>query len=153
MQALVTEKPLSRILREATNQRLFERVGYDAKACAQRNLEGRTHYADDATLKFFHARILRCGPAHDGAVLGMVESVAADMNNTRRIFRFTVFDVFGTELTGRDVDYPNGDKAGQALADWLAAFDPRAHYRAALTERATRLRREAEQMESGAAAI
>jgi len=146
-------KSLSRILREKTNLRAFERCGYDAKAMAQRNLSGRTHYADDDTLRFFHARILRCTVAHDGAFLGIVESVAADMNNTRRVFRFVAFDMFGAVLNNRDIEYPNSDKAGAALAEYLAALDPRAYYRAALTERAERLAREAADMRAGAAEI
>lgn len=65
------------------------------KANAQDNLGGRTHYVDDDTLRFFHARVLASEVFADGLLFGLIESYAADMNNRTRGFRGVLFDVFG----------------------------------------------------------
>ena len=69
---------------------------------AQRNLQGRTHYVDDDTLKGFKARILDAGLAHDGLTYWLIESVGSKPTDPRRNKRFVAFDVFGTVLTLRD---------------------------------------------------
>ena len=143
----------TRALADSCGVRLFERVGYDAKACAQRNLSGRTHYADDDTLKYFFARITSARPESGGSLLLMVESVAKDYRNTSRGFRFVAFDLFGEVLTERDTYFTSTDKACAAGLTWLESFDVAAHYRAALAERATRLERDAARMRAGAAAL
>ena len=153
---LVTEES-ARKLAYACGQSRFESYGYDAKACAQRNLSGRSHYAEDDTLRFFHARILRARPMCSGLVLVLIESVAADMHNRARGFRFVAFDIFGTVLNDRPTLSPetlmrNSDKAQQAADSWIESFDVAAHYRTAIEERAARLDREAAAMREAAAA-
>lgn len=143
----------TRTLADTCGARLFEMTGYDAKACAQRNLSGRTHYADSDTLKYFHARLTSARPECGGVIFLMVESVAKDYQNTSRGFRFVAFDLFGEVLTERDTYFTSTDKARTAGLAWLESFDVAAHYRAALTERATRLEREAARMRAGAAAL
>jgi hypothetical protein len=136
----------ARAIADAIGTSRFERYGYDAKSAAQRNLSGRTHYADDDTLRFFHARILSAQPQCEGSILVTVESVAADMRNTSRGFRFVAFDLFGTVINDRlsvESLHKKSDQARQAAADWLESFDALEHYRAAMTERAERLERQA----------
>jgi len=63
---------------------------------AQRNLAGRTHYVDDATLRFHKSRIISARPTDGGLLFAIVTSDAKDMNNTQRGFRYVIFDLFGS---------------------------------------------------------
>lgn len=81
--------------------KLFENHSNYAKANAQRNLEGRTPYVDDATLRFHHSRILRASAACSGLLFYIIESCALDMRNTKRGFRPVVFDLFGNVVNDR----------------------------------------------------
>ena len=65
---------------------------------AQRNLMGRTHYVDPDTLRFHKSRILKTVIADGGLLFALVESASADMDNTKRGFRYAIFDVFGRVL-------------------------------------------------------
>ena len=146
----------ARAISRAIGVSLFERHSYDAKYCAQRNLSGKTHYADDDTLKYFHARINSVKIAHEGLIFGIVESAAKDPDNRQRGFRFVVFDLFGTVLNDRDHDdamHGKSDKAAAAMAEWLESFDVLAHYKRAMLERADILKREAAEMSKAARAI
>lgn len=136
----------------------FERVGYDAKACAQRNLSGRSHYADDDTLRFFHSRIQTARPECNGLLFVLVESVAADMRNTSRGFRFVVFNLFGEVVNDRPSATPetllkSTAKAQEAAAAWLETFDTLGHYRAALRDRAATFQRRAAALADCAATL
>lgn len=142
----------------AIGRRLFDSAGYDTTAAAQRNLSGITHYADPDTLKFFHSRILRCRAECEGLVLILVESVATDHRNTGRGFRFVAFDLFGTVINDRpnatsETLAKSSDKARAAAEEWLTGFDVAAHYRAAMTERAERMRKDAQALADCAATL
>jgi hypothetical protein len=145
----------ARKLAYACGQSRFERHGYDAKHSAQRNLSGRTHYADDDTLKFFHSRINSAWPECNGLILILIESVAADMRNTSRGFRFVAFDIFGTVIERADLEtlHKDSGKARAAAETWLAGFDVAAHYRRAIAERADSLDRQARELRSGLAML
>lgn len=106
---------------------------------AQSHLQGRTHYVDDATLRFHHARVLSCQVFAGGAFLRLRESVSLDMRNTQRGQRYVVFDVFGDVVSRADLDHcSNSERAARkALETWMAGFDPVAHYLAKLARRAT----------------
>ena len=69
------------------------------KPQAQMNLAGRTHYVDDDTMRFHHSRVLSAHVLYDGLLFSIVTSDAADMHNTKRVFRHVVFDVFGTVVS------------------------------------------------------
>lgn len=145
----------ARAIARAIHKDRFDRHSYDAKACAQRNLSGRTHYAEDDTLRFFHARILSCRVECNGAALVLVESVAADMRNTSRGFRFVVFDLFGMVINDRltlspETLFKTSDKARAAADAWLSAFDIAAHYREAIADESARLRRRADALDAAA---
>lgn len=147
---------VARSISRALNVSLFEHCGYDAKHMAQRNLSGKTYYADDDTLKLFNARINNARTSHEGLVFAMVESVASDFRNTSRGFRFVAFDLFGTVLNDRDhadATHAKSDKATADMLAWLESFDALAHYKTAMTERAERLRREAAEMSKAARSI
>jgi hypothetical protein len=140
------EETTARKIAHAVNESRFENYGYDAKACAQRNLSGRTHYVDDNTLRFFHSRINSARPEMSGLVLVLIESVAADFRNRSRGFRFVVFDLFGSVINdraGHDSLLRTSEQARKAASAWLRGFDVLAHYRDAMTERAGRLARDA----------
>ena len=146
----------ARAIAHAIGTSPFERHGYDAKYSAQRNLGGKTHYADDDTLKFFHARINSCRTECNGLVLILIESAAKDMNNTARGHRFVAFDLFGTVINDRDhVDTmrSKSDAAYNDSREWLESFDVLAHYKAAMAERAARAKRAADDMAKAARAI
>ena len=105
---------------------LYEKKTYSsAKHDAQLNLEGRTHYVDDKTLRYFHARITQSGVAFDGLLYWIIESVALDPDNTRRGFRPVMFDIFGNILARVSLEqaYKTSDQAYKALKESLASLD------------------------------
>lgn len=82
----------------------FDDQSYDPKYNAQRNLQGRTHYVDDATLRCFRSRVLLTAINFDGLLFGLVESVSLDPDHTQRGFRAVVFDLFGTIIDRKGLD-------------------------------------------------
>ena len=145
------DESTARKLAYACGQSRFERRGHDAKYSAQRNLSGRTYYADDDTLKFFHSRINSAWPECNGLVLVLVESVAADYRNTSRGFRFVAFDIFGSVIEQAELEtlHKTSGKAREAAESWLTNFDVTAHYHAAMTDRAESLDRQARALRDG----
>jgi hypothetical protein len=110
---------------------------------AQQNLAGRTHYADDDTLRYFKARILRGVHRADGLLFLLVESVGSKPEDSKRNKRFNVFDVFGTIVSDREQWFTTADQARKAADDFLVGFDAEAHTLEALRHMAHRLRTEA----------
>jgi len=84
---------------------------------AQRNLEGRTHYVDDGTLRYFKSRILSASVKRGGLLFTIIESSSADYEHRSRTFRYVIFDVFGTIISrpGLDEGFKNSDKAHKAM--------------------------------------
>ena len=78
--------------------KLYEDKSDRAKWNAQQNLMGRTHYVDPETLSFHKSRILKTVITDNGLLLGLVESYAANYEDTDRRFRGVIFDIFGTVL-------------------------------------------------------
>ena len=99
---------------------------YDAYN-AERNLNGRTHYVDSDTLKYFKARILRCGITDDNLLLWIVESVGNKPHGGNANKRFVAFDVWGNVVCDRDEWFTTTDKALQHGREWLAGFDQVKH--------------------------
>jgi len=117
---------------------LFMQVSdIDVKYNAQRNLQGKSHYADNDTLRYHHARILNSNAILDGLFFKIVESVALDMHNTKRGFRVVVFDLFGNTVERKDLDQCFKTKKA-AEKDYAVNFqiDPTIYYYRALTEKA-----------------
>jgi hypothetical protein len=101
---------------------------------AQRNLQGRTHYVDDDTLRFHKSRIIssRVIGGHDrrgGLLFAIITSDALDMNNTRRGFRFVIFDIFGSVLERPDLDnaFRTSEQARKAMWQAIEKIDAQAH--------------------------
>jgi hypothetical protein len=53
-------------------------------ADAERNLHGRTHFADPQTRKFFKSRILDASVSHDGLVYWLIEAIRIREKQTIR---------------------------------------------------------------------
>lgn len=142
-------------VRRNGNVLLFSRQSSDLKSDAQRNLSGRTHYAGDDTLRFHHSRIVGANVEAAGLLYRIVEGVALDFQNTRRGFRFVIFDIFGTVISRCELEdaFSKSQKAFDASYAWLDAFDVAAHYRDTFATRAARLREEATFWEDCAASI
>lgn len=122
---------------------------------AQRNLEGRTHYVDDATLKYFGSRILTCGFTDDNSILYLIESCKTSPDGGGREFRYVIFDVFGTVIQ-RPVmgeGFKTSEQARRAMWEWLNSFDAQAHYLEVLERRAARLEGEALAMREALALV
>jgi hypothetical protein len=90
---------------------------------AQRNLEGRTHYVDDSTLKSFAAKIHTVHVMDDGLVLGLVESVQKGFNAADgRVFRPVFFDLFGRIIHRPEID-DSFDSQKQAMSSFWKEAD------------------------------
>lgn len=109
--------------------KLYSTQSSDPKSNAQRNLVGRTHYVDDDTLGYHKSRILSSRAVDHGLLFAIVESVALDMNNTRRGCRYVIFDVFG-HVVGKRQDLENcwkrSEQATKAMWQELNAMDAKA---------------------------
>jgi len=92
----------------------------DPKRNAQRNLCGRTHYVDDDTLRWHKSRIVSTHVPDEGLLFAIVSSDALDMNNTRRGFRYVIFDVFGTVLGRTKIDEAFSTSKQAKKAMWSA---------------------------------
>lgn len=106
---------------------------------AQQNLQGRTHYVDDDTCRFFKSKILRATHSTNGLLFGLVESVGSkpsDMPGGNR--RAVVFDVFGDVVNDRAIWHRTTDQAVKAMYAFLDGFDAESHTRTELVKRAVR---------------
>jgi len=145
---------ITNLIITAANVAPFTNKSSNAKRNAQENLDGRTHYAEDESLKFFHARIVSAAADQNGLFFKMVESVAIDYDNARRGFRVVVFDLFGHVVHRPSFDECTSTKAA-AVKLWMKAdkIDPATYYRADLKHRANRLTNQAEAMREAAAML
>jgi len=115
----------------------YDDRGSDPTLRAQAALSGRTHYAEPGTLRFHFARITSARRISMGAFFMLVESCAADYENTRRVFRAVCFDIFGTVVYRPDLD--ESSKSTQAAKDafykFWNDFDQTAYYQEELKTR------------------
>lgn len=121
---MTKEQKLAAAIR-ASGTELFNDNSYDHKRNAQNNLSGRTHYVDDGTLRYFHARIVAANPVTEGLIFWIIESSARDSRNTSRGFRFVAFDIFGTVIERADIDnmVNTKEQARRAFWEWFNGFD------------------------------
>lgn len=135
--------------------RLFRHESTNATSNAQQNLRGRTFYAEPDTLKWHHARILSSRDIWSGAGFMVVESVSLDWDNTKRGYRFAVFNVFGDVIEREDLEHTwkTADGARKSFWKWLETSDPFAHYLTALESRARVLEWESAALRNAAFAI
>lgn len=103
------------------NTRKYEKKNYSSpKYDAQLNLEGRTHYVDDDTLKFHKAKILTTYNTDNGLLFALIESVALDYENKNRGFRYVIFDICGHVISRVDLENAFKSKASAIKAMWKA---------------------------------
>jgi len=142
---------LTNLITTAANVAPYTDKSSDSKRNAQENLKGRTHYAEDESLKFFKARIVSAHADQNGLFFKMVESIAVDYNNTRRGFRVVVFDLFGQVIYRPSLEDCASTQAA-AVVLWMKSekIDPAAYYRAELKHRANRLTNQAAAMTEAA---
>ena len=132
------------------NLRTFQNRYYSSpKYEAQENLSGITHYCEDSTLKFFKAKILKAKPIFDGAMFMLLESTSLNMENTKRGFRVTVFDVLGSVVcqTYLENAFKTSKEALKAHEGWKQSFDLEGYYKKRLEDEARRLKQEADRIE------
>ena len=142
------QKALADALHAAGHSRFCDKSYSSCTRDAQLNLEGRSHYCDESTLRYFHSRIVYAGDHFHGLIYALVESVALDSDNTRRGYRPVLFDVFGTVISRVTLEnaYKTPDAARKAMYAALDALDVLGHYREAIASQRARLKREMAQM-------
>jgi hypothetical protein len=105
---------------------------------AQRNLQGRTHYVDNDTLKGFRARVLNAHLSHDGLVYWIIESVGNKPFDGKANKRFAAFDVFGDVVSDREQWHTTSKAADKERKAFLESFNAEKHTESRLLERAKR---------------
>lgn len=139
---------LTSTLRSICGISAYECKSCDPKYNAQRNLEGRTHYADEGTLKFFKARILSARHDANGLLFYIIESTPGISDNPKKTKRAVVFDVFGAVVNERASSnggtwHSTSDQAHKDAMAFIASFDAIAHTTEALKAKAKRMEQEA----------
>lgn len=106
----------------------------EAQAC----LSGRSHYYDPPTLRFFRSRVLSSEVICNGLLHVGVETLSADSQHTRRVYRYVAHDIFGTVVYNSDLGAARRTRepARKDFDTWLAGFDVAAHTLAAIREHA-----------------
>ena len=105
--------------------KLFTRESGDVTRNAEMNLAGRTHYVDPDTRRYFHSRITASNDTCGGLLFYIVESCAADYQNTRRGFRPVVFDLFGEVIFGPNLEtlFRTTEQARKAAYAFINSVD------------------------------
>ena len=121
-------------------KREYRNESSDPKRNAQRNLQGRTHYVDDDTLKFHKSRIISAHDTANGLLFWIITSDALDMHNTKRGFRYVIFDVFGSVIERPELEnaFKTSDKAREAMREVLSKIDAVSHTLKAIDAQAQR---------------
>ena len=102
---------------------------------AKRNLQGRTHYVDDDTMRYFKSRILRSHVSPSGLHYIIQESLPHP-DHDKRVRRNVVFDVFGTVVNDREVFHTSAklaDNEYSILTGWMESVDSENEILTALT--------------------
>jgi hypothetical protein len=112
---------------------------YDnVKANAQDNLCGRTHFVDDATLRWHNSRVCYASSQYGGWLFAVIVTDPAieaaykeggiEHINVLRGYRYQIFDVFGTTVARVPVDqlYETRKACEAAMLADLAGMDPAA---------------------------
>ena len=138
-------KLLSELLTSEALPVLYKNIhGLSPKTNAQGNLDGRTHYVDSPTLRFFNSRIVSALPVSNGAFYKIIESASLDHTNTKRGFRAVLFDIFGTVVYRPALEecFTNKEKADKGFYWWFETFNEYEHYQQALDGKLKRLENE-----------
>ena len=99
---------------------LYTNESSDPTTNARRDLMGRTHYVDPDTMRFHKSRVMSSSVVDQGLLFAIITSDALDYQNTKRGFRFVIFDLFGTvlERTSLESAFRTSEQARQAM--WKA---------------------------------
>jgi len=120
---------------------------------AQSMLEGRTHYVDDNTLRFFDCRIKSAQPATFGLFYRITESVSLPTGG--RGFRTVLFDLGGQVVYRPALEEMEDktEKAEKAFYKWFETFDIQTYYCDQIRERIIRTNRLAVMLEDALIAL
>jgi hypothetical protein len=101
---------------------------------AQKNLDGRSHYVDPDTLRYFRSRITHTETAANGTLYVLVESRGIESKEGTRGMRVVVFDIAGNvrDYPGDGTWYASTRAARKAIPGILERIDARAVNLAAL---------------------
>lgn len=115
----------------------YDDMGQNPTTRAQAALSGRTHYCEPATMRWHKARITSAQRISMGAFFLIVESCAADYENTRRVFRAVCFDIFGRVVYRPDLDNSSSSNATatKAFYKFWNDFDQAAYYQEEIKSR------------------
>jgi hypothetical protein len=107
---------------------------------AQRNLCGRTHYVDQDTLRFHKSKVMSAHVMDQGLLFGIVTSDSLNFENTKRGFRFVIFNIFGTVIARTEMEnaFRTSDQARKAMFVAADAIDAKAITFAAIEREAKR---------------
>jgi hypothetical protein len=116
--------------------KLFENTYDSPVGNAQTNLMGRTHYVDPHTLRYHKSRVVYAKASSSGLLFYLITSDALDYNNTKRGFRWAVFDLFGSCLMRVALKDAFRTKRQAERAMWVAVepFNEIAHTLAAIDQ-------------------
>ena len=95
MKTAIENNDIAAIINKMNSVSLYNNKSSYPLNNAQLNLEGRTHYATDSSLKYFGARINSAHETASGLLFYIIESSFLDFAKTKRGFRYTIFDIFG----------------------------------------------------------
>ena len=98
-----------------------QRSSTSQSVLAEMELDGRSHYYDPGTRRYFGCRVLDCYDLLGGLILGTVESVSPP--GDRRLYRCVFFDLLGNTIH-RTEHETNG------LAGWATAASARREFKA-----------------------
>lgn len=129
--------------------RLYRCESCDPTYDAQRNLQGRTHYADPETLRFHKGRIKAAHADADGLLYLMLTSDAADPENRRRVSRVVCFDIFGTVLFRDSLDDAASTSEGARKHFEAFSINLTEHYRQVFAERVERTAKDLAELKKG----
>ena len=137
---------IAAIIQDMGMARLYKQESCYPKPNAQINLEGRTYFATDSTLKCFGSRISSAHETCNGLLFYIIESSFLDYNKTKRGFRYAIFDIFGEAVARLPMDdaFRTSEQARKAMWKELNAFDVAEHYKKALSSISKRKAVEAE---------
>jgi hypothetical protein len=105
--------------------RLYSNESSHPTVNAQRNLMGRTHFVDPDTLRFHKSKVISARPTDNGLLFAIVTSDSLNYENTKRGFRYAIFDLFGTCLDRPDLAdaYRTSKQATKAMWDAINVID------------------------------
>ena len=155
MQTKKENNDIAAIINRMTRLSLYCNKSSYALDNAQLNLEGRTHFASDSSLKYFGSRINSAHETASGLLFYIIESSFLDFNKTKRGFRYVIFDIFGDCVARLDIEaaFKTSEQGIKAMYIELNNFDVAAHYMQAIESQAKRAEREAKEYRETLAAL